>query len=27
LPAPKNSENFVLGIFLSKPQAWHIITT
>ena len=21
----KNSENFVLGIFLSKPQAWHII--
>ena len=27
LPAPKNSENFVLGIFLSKPQAWYIITT
>ena len=22
----KNTENFVLGIFLSKPQAWHIIT-
>ena len=21
----KNTENFVLGIFLSKPQAWHII--
>ena len=21
----KNSENFVLGIFLSKPQAWYII--
>ena len=21
----KNSENFVLGIFLSKLQAWHII--
>ena len=25
-PLPKNSENEVLGIFLSKPQAWHIIT-
>ena len=24
---PKNSENDVLGIFLSKPQAWYIITT
>ena len=22
----KNTENFVLGIFLSKPQAWYIIT-
>ena len=21
----KNTENFVLGIFLSKPQAWYII--
>ena len=26
VPQPKNTENFVLGIFLSKPQAWHIIT-
>ena len=26
LPLPKNSENNVLWIFLSKPQAWHIIT-
>ena len=24
-PQPKNTENFVLGIFLSKPQAWYII--
>ena len=23
---PKNTENYVLGIFLSKPQVWYIIT-